>query len=263
MVFSFLVPCGTTPLFMNVCFILSDSSLHDWVLETRLSFVAVSILFRLCFVSQGSPGSGSLWDSDPVLPIGLLLAYWFWLAGPFLYFMDFKTFFPSWVFGSQFFGLLTIFFFLFLFSSLREPRSFISLALFLMKLTQCVISLGLGLWLILNLNNTWHYFLIKFLYTTQSILNQLRLMLLFWIIQNYCSKTHYKYLSKPKLCWISTNNESPWGMKTHDNMCHWCLFCRPKYMTKEEQAQVKRDMTIARPKGPACVNRPRPKKGEN
>ena len=34
-------------------------------------------------------------------------------------------------------------------------------------------------------------------------------------------------------------------------------------MTKEEQAQVKRDMTTAQPKGLACVNRPRPKKGEN
>ena len=75
MVFSFLVPCGTTPLFMNVCFILFDSLLHDWVLETRLSFVAVLILFGLCCVSQGSPSSGSLWDSDPVLSIGLLLAY--------------------------------------------------------------------------------------------------------------------------------------------------------------------------------------------
>ena len=65
--------------------------------------------------------------------------------GPFLCFMDFKAFFPSWVFGSQFFGLLTLFFFLFLFSSLWEPSSFISLALFPMKLTQCVISLGLEL----------------------------------------------------------------------------------------------------------------------
>ena len=153
MVFSFLVPCGTAPLFMNVCFILFDSSLHDWVLETRLSFVAVLILFGPCCASEGSPSSSSLWDSGPVLPIGLLLAYWFWLAGPFLYFMDFKAFFPSWVFGSQFFGLLTLFFFLFLFSSLREPNSFISLALFPMKVTQCVISLGLALWLILNLNS--------------------------------------------------------------------------------------------------------------
>ena len=152
MVFSFLVPYDTTPLFMNVCFILSDSSLHDWVLETRLSFIAILILFRLCYASQGSPGSGSLWDSGPVLPIGLLLTYWFWLTGHFLCFMDFKAFFPSWVFGSQFFRLLTIFFFILLFSSLREPSSFISLALFPMKLTQCVIYLGLGLWLILNLN---------------------------------------------------------------------------------------------------------------
>ena len=152
MVFSFLVPYDTTPLFMNVCFILSDSSLHDWVLETRLSFIAILILFTLCYASQGSPGSGSLWDSGPVLPIGLLLTYWFWPAGPFLCFMDFKAFFPSWVFGSQFFRLLTIFFFILLFSSLREPSSFISLALFPMKLTQCVIYLGLGLWLILNLN---------------------------------------------------------------------------------------------------------------
>ena len=152
MVFSFLVPCGTTHLFMNVCFILSDSSLHDWVLETRLSFVAVLILFGLCCTSQGSPGFASLWDSGPVLPIGLILAYYFWPAGPFLYFMDFKAFFPSWVFGSQFFGLLTLFFFLFLFFSLPEPNSFISLSLFPMKLTQCVISWSLGLWLILNLN---------------------------------------------------------------------------------------------------------------
>ena len=54
------VPCGTAPLFMNVCFILSDSSLHDWVLKTHLSFSAVVILLGLCCVSQGSPGSGIL-----------------------------------------------------------------------------------------------------------------------------------------------------------------------------------------------------------
>ena len=43
--------CGTTPLFMDVCFILSDSSLYDWVLETRLSFSAIVILFGLCCAS--------------------------------------------------------------------------------------------------------------------------------------------------------------------------------------------------------------------
>ena len=75
MVFSFLVPCATAPLFMNVYFILSDFSLHDWVLKTRLSFSAIVILFRLCCASRGFPGSGILWDSGPILPIGLLLVY--------------------------------------------------------------------------------------------------------------------------------------------------------------------------------------------
>ena len=84
--------CGTTPLFMDVCFILSDSSLYDWVLETRLSFSAIVILFGLCCASQGFPGSGILWNYDPVLPIGLLLAYWFWPTGPFFCFMEFKAF---------------------------------------------------------------------------------------------------------------------------------------------------------------------------
>ena len=77
MVFSSLVPCGIAPLFMNVCFILSDSSLHDWALETHLSFLAVMILFGLCYASQGSSGSGIPWDPNPVLPIrplfGLLI----------------------------------------------------------------------------------------------------------------------------------------------------------------------------------------------
>ena len=49
--------------------------------------------------------------------------------------------FPSWVFGSQFFGLLILFFFLFLPSLQDNPM--------------CYFSLGLGLWLILNLNKAW------------------------------------------------------------------------------------------------------------
>ena len=70
--FSSLVPCVTAPLFMNVCSIFSNSSLHDWVLETQLFFSTVAILFRLCCASQGSPGSGILWDPNPISPIGLL-----------------------------------------------------------------------------------------------------------------------------------------------------------------------------------------------
>ena len=60
MVFSFLVPCGTAPLFMNVCFILSDSSLHDWVLEAHLSFVAV---FYLIWAVLCVPEVPRLWQS--------------------------------------------------------------------------------------------------------------------------------------------------------------------------------------------------------
>ena len=82
--FSFLVPCCTTPLFINVCSIFFDSSLHDWALETQLFFSTVVILFGLCCASQGSPGSGILWDPSLVSPIGLFfglltLANWAFL----------------------------------------------------------------------------------------------------------------------------------------------------------------------------------------
>ena len=50
-------------------------------------------------------------------------------------------------------------------------------------------------------------------------------------ITNHCLKIHYKYLSKSK---ISINNKSSRGMKTHGNMCHWCPFCRFKYVIKRE-----------------------------
>ena len=94
MVFSFLVPCGTAHLFMNVCFILFDSSLHDWVLETRLSFVIILILFGLCCASRalavsGIPAQfsilGFFWLTD-FDRLGLSFASWilkpFFLHGP-------------------------------------------------------------------------------------------------------------------------------------------------------------------------------------
>ena len=79
-------------------------------------------------------------------------------------------------------------------------------------------------------------------------------MLLYYI---HYPKIHYRYLSKPKLYWIFTNNKSPWGMKTHGNVCYRCPFCRSKCVIKGEQAQVKKGHKHGPTKG--SVNKSNPK----
>ena len=123
---------------MNVCSIFSDSSLHDWALKTQLFFSTVVILFGLCCASQGSSGSGILWDPSPISPIGLLFGLLTLADWPFLFLYGILKPFP--VMGIPilwtFFILLFFFFFFFHY-----------------KIALCYFSLGLGLWLILNLNS--------------------------------------------------------------------------------------------------------------
>lgn len=49
-----------------------------------------------------------------------------------------------------------------------------------------------------------------------SILKQLSLCQIpsFCYLTNHYLKTYYKYLSKPKIHWIFTNNKNPWAMRT-------------------------------------------------
>ena len=140
---------------MNGCFIPSNSLLYHWALK-RDPFVLRSLCFLVlsfepfqsylgCVVCPRDPG--------PLTVFGILA--WFFLLGFFwltnlgrlgLSFVSWVLkLVPPWVFGSQLFGPLILFFFFPCFSSLGEHNSFISLVLFLMELAQCVISLGLGL----------------------------------------------------------------------------------------------------------------------
>ena len=134
-----MVTFGTAPLFMNVCFIFSDSSLHDWALETQLFFSTIVILSGLCYASQGSLGSGILWDPSPVSPID----FFFWLTD----FGQLGLSFALWNLKHfPFMGLWTLI--LWIFSSFS---SFFFLSL-LQDSPMCYFPLGLGLWLILDLN---------------------------------------------------------------------------------------------------------------
>ena len=86
MVFSFLVPCGTTPLFMNVCFILSDSLLHHWVLEKDISvlhflYFVVPLLSCLnpTLAVLHVPRIPGLWQ-----PLGIPAQFFYWILLDFL-----------------------------------------------------------------------------------------------------------------------------------------------------------------------------------
>ena len=69
----------------------------------------------------------------------------------------------------------------------------------------------------------------------------LKLVLLFQTLQLIAQGPLQVSMKTPKIF----TNKSPWGMKTHGNMCCWCPFCRmhttqPKGTSPCEQAQSKK-----------------------